>query len=185
VRRDQLEHLLRAAAAITGDREIIVVGSQAILASIPDDRLPIEAVRSIEADLAFLDDPDDEKSTKVDGAIGEDSLFHRTHRVYAHGVGLETARLPKGWRRRLVSLETASMAPGRGLCLERHDLVASKLVAGRSKDLEFAEALVAAELIRLPTLLRRVDRLDGVSGASLERARQWVMRQIDRSVPTS
>jgi hypothetical protein len=51
------------------------------------------------------------------------------------------------------------------------------------QDLEFAEALVAAELIRLPTLLRRLDRLAGVSSASLERARAWVLRQIDRSEP--
>jgi hypothetical protein len=175
VRREQLEHLLRAASTISGDRDILVVGSQAILASVGDDRLPVEAVRSIEADLAFFDDNDDEKSMRVDWAIGEDSLFHRTHRIYAHGVGLETASLPRGWRRRLVVLDTSGTAPGRGLCLERHDLVASKLAAGRPKDYEFAEALVAVGLINLATLKRRIDGL-ALPEAVLARLRVWVER---------
>lgn len=34
--RGQLEHVIRAAAAIAGDREIVVVGSQAILGQFPD-----------------------------------------------------------------------------------------------------------------------------------------------------
>jgi hypothetical protein len=36
VRRQDLEHIVRAAADVTGDREIIVVGSQAILGQHPN-----------------------------------------------------------------------------------------------------------------------------------------------------
>lgn len=70
MRREQLEHVVRAASAIVGERDVLVIGSQAIL-GIADDRLPAEATTSIEADLAFFDDSADEKADRVDGAIGE------------------------------------------------------------------------------------------------------------------
>jgi len=48
--REQLEHLLRAAAQITEDPNIFVIGSQSILGTVPDDQLPCEATASIEVD---------------------------------------------------------------------------------------------------------------------------------------
>ena len=60
VRRDQLEHLIRAARDLLGEQAIMVIGSQAILASVSppvDDAL----VRSMEADLLPMDDPDESK----------------------------------------------------------------------------------------------------------------------------
>ena len=53
--REQLAHVLRAAAKIASDPDILVVGSQAILGSYREDELPEVAWLSIEADLAFLD----------------------------------------------------------------------------------------------------------------------------------
>ena len=70
MRREQLEHVLRAAATITGDPDVLVIGSQSILGAIPEQRLPFEATASIEVDVTFFDDPQDEKSDQVDGAIG-------------------------------------------------------------------------------------------------------------------
>ncbi|MHB8696165.1 MAG: hypothetical protein ACYDHH_33555 [Solirubrobacteraceae bacterium] len=58
MKRNQLEHVLRAAARIVDQRDFLVVGSAAILATFDDDRLPYEASRSDEADLAPYDDPD-------------------------------------------------------------------------------------------------------------------------------
>lgn len=51
MRRAELEHLVRAACELTGDDEIIVIGSQAIHASIPEERLPRATTLSNEADL--------------------------------------------------------------------------------------------------------------------------------------
>lgn len=111
MRREQLEHVLRAASMIVGERDILVIGSQAILGAIGDDDLPLEATTSIEADLAFFDDPVDEKADQVDGAIGELSQFHETYGYYAQGVSVTTAILPSGWRDRLISLETRIPSP--------------------------------------------------------------------------
>ena len=62
MRREQLEHVLRAAATITGAPDVLVIGSQSILGAIPEQRLPFEATASIEVDVTFFDDPRDVKS---------------------------------------------------------------------------------------------------------------------------
>ena len=174
MRREQLEHVLRAASAVVGERDVLVIGSQAVLASIPDGRLPPEATTSIEADLAFFDDPGDEKADQVDGSIGELSRFHETYGYYAQGVSVRTAILPIGWMERLIPLDTTGTEPARGLCLEAHDCVVSKLVAGRGKDRDFANALLREGLVDASVLLERIDMLPEVHGAQKERLRAWV-----------
>jgi hypothetical protein len=116
MKRPQLEHILRAAAAITGADRFVVIGSQAILGQVPDP--PAELVVSIEADLFSLRGAED--ADLIDGTIGELSPFHRTFGYYAHGVGEETAVLPRGWRERLVPLRSPNTGGATGLCLEVH-----------------------------------------------------------------
>jgi len=174
MKRQQLEHVLRAAAQIADTRDIIVLGSQAILGSVADDELPLEASRSIEVDLAFAIDPDGSLADAVDGAIGELSRFHQEFHYYPHGVQLSTARLPIGWRDRLVVLDNANTKPGRGLCLEPHDLVASKLAAWRSKDREYARALLGAGLVERGVLLERIGQLEGVPESMQRLIKEWV-----------
>lgn len=52
MRRDQLAHILRAAARITEDNDILVIGSQSILGSFDEGELPEPAWVSVEADLS-------------------------------------------------------------------------------------------------------------------------------------
>ena len=158
--QEQLAHVLRAAATIVDDGEILVIGSQAILGTMDAPRLPAEAVMSIEADLAFFDDPDESKMDMVDGAIGEGSSFHGMFGYYAQGVTIETAVLPAGWRNRLIPFVRPDAYPSDGQCLDAHDLVVAKLVANREKDREFSAALIEAGLIDVRTLLARVQMLD-------------------------
>jgi hypothetical protein len=136
-----------------------VIGSQSVLASFNEDQLPPEAVRSIEADLAFLDDPDEAKLDQIDGAIGEVSKFEETFGIYGHGVSLDTAVLPAGWRDRLVPFTDPESGVSEAVCLEPHDLIVSKLVAGRDKDFPFATAVLRAGLVDVDTLRARVDLL--------------------------
>lgn len=173
MRRAELEHVLRAACEIANAREALVIGSQAVLGSYSEDVLPPEAIRSIEVDLAFLDDVDDERSDRVDGAIGELSSFHETYGYYAQSVKVSTAILPTGWRDRLIVFETPDTAPGRGLCLEPHDLVVSKLVAFRDKDREFAASLLHAGLVDTDLLQARIGLLN-VQSATQDRLRAWL-----------
>lgn len=139
---DQLEHVLRAAGAITGESEMVVVGSQAILAAFPEAAGVLAA--SMEADVYPLAAP--EKADLIDGSIGEGSPFHDTFGYYAHGVGPETARLPRDWRARCRVVETAATCGVRALCPAPADLAASKLLAGREKDLVFVATMLTAGL---------------------------------------
>lgn len=160
MKRSDLEHLLRAAGRVIGADEIIVVGSQAVLATVPEFMLPPEATMSVEADFIPVDDPDERLADMIDGAIGEASSFHESFGVYAQGVGYETITAPDGWQDRLVEYANANTGGVRGLCLEIHDLWVSKIAAGRAKDLEFCRALVKAELVDATVLRKRVATTD-------------------------
>jgi hypothetical protein len=159
VRRSELAHVLRAACRLADDPRIVVIGSQSILGSFDEDVLPAAATMSIEADVAFLDDPDERKSDLVDGGIGELSRFQETNGYYGQGVSLATAVLPDGWDRRLVPFDDPEAFPSEAMCLEPHDLVVSKLVAGREKDFEFARALLDARLVDADLLVQRAELL--------------------------
>lgn len=67
MRRDELAHILRATARIAEDNDILIIGSQSILGTWDETELPPAAWRSVEADVAFFDDPDNSKSDLVDG----------------------------------------------------------------------------------------------------------------------
>lgn len=151
MKRSELEHLIRAAGAIADDGEIVVIGSQAVLAQYPD--APAALLASMEADVYPLNRP--ERADLIDGAIGEGSSFHEQFGYYAQGVGASTATLPRGWRQRLVRLANANTRGVQGLCLDVHDLAISKYVAGREKDLEFTAALARHGMTRKQTLLQR------------------------------
>jgi hypothetical protein len=156
--REQLEHLIRAAATIVDDETIIVIGSQAILGQYPD--APASMRVSTEADLFPLHHP--ERADVIDGSIGELSPFHETFGYYAQGVGEETALLPEGWKDRL--------------CLEVHDLLISKALAGREKDLRFLSD-AAKHRMADPKIL--VSRLSSVATDSARR--QMARSAIERT----
>lgn len=150
--RQQLEHIIRAAAGITGATEFVIVGSQSVLGQFP--QAPDELLISIEADVFSLRDPAD--NDLIDGSIGEGSPFHQTFGYYAHGVSQETAVLPAGWRERLVPVHNQNTGGGTGLCLEIHDLAVSKLVAGREKDVDFLGGLLRHRLVQVPVIRERL-----------------------------
>jgi len=173
VKRSEFEHAVRAAASVLGATEVLVIGSQALHASVTG-ALPPEASRSVEVDVAALrDDPDGVKADLIDGSIGEASMFHSTFGYYAQGVVETTAVLPSGWRKRLVRFETPGTNGVVAWCLEPHDLWISKAIAGRHKDVEFCRALVKRGLVTADTLkhrLAKVKRLDtGVRAAAAAR----------------
>jgi hypothetical protein len=176
VKRKQLEHILRAASRIVDERDFLVIGSAAVLGTFGDDQLPDEASRSEEADIAPYNDPDGEKSLRVEGSLGQGSHFHAAFGYFADGVDFRTAIAPTGWQERLVSFATKGTGDGRGWCLERHDLAAAKLAAGRQKDYEFVSALLDVGLLDLTVVAERLELLprDRVLPAYLAKARAWV-----------
>jgi hypothetical protein len=169
----QFEHVLRACGSIVGCREIVVIGSQAILASYPDS--PEELISSMEVDCYPLDDP--AKADLIDGSIGELSPFHLTFGYYAHGIGPETATLPAGWRTRVVRVESENTGGTVGLCVSPEDLAVSKLVAGREKDLEFVGEMLRAGIVTEAAIRSLAPELSPNQGALLTMKLQNCLRR--------
>jgi hypothetical protein len=150
--RFELEHIIRAASGITNQKEIVIIGSQSILGKFPNAAPQLLA--SMEADVFPLNQP--QLSDQIDGAIGERSMFHQTFGYYAHGVAENTAILPRNWKARLITVQNQNTGGGAGLCLEPHDLAASKLAAGREKDIEFVRVLFKERMVEYSVLEERV-----------------------------
>jgi len=170
MQRPQLEHLIRAAGEITNQYEFVVIGSQALVGAV--DSPPPECTLSMEADIYPLQAP--ELADLIDGSIGELSIFHDHFGYYAQGVGPETARLPSGWRERLVRLQTAGTNQRIAYCLDPVDLFVSKACAAREKDADFNRALLRHGIVQLDAALRRVRQLE--DPAEAQRAEAWIRR---------
>lgn len=97
--RTELEHAIRAACDVSGDEEVYVFGSQAILGQYPEAR---ESLRqSAEADIAPVTAI--HMVDAIDGNLGELSAFHQAYGFYVHGLPIDAAVLPTGWERRAIA----------------------------------------------------------------------------------
>jgi hypothetical protein len=141
--RAELEHAIRAACDATGDDEVYVFGSQAILGQYPD--APETLRQSAEADIAPVTAVD--KVDVIDVHLRELSPFHIAHGFYVHGVSIETAVVPNGWQGRAIAVRNDNTRNTTGLCVEAHDLAVSKLVAFRDKDRDLVRVLIVETLI--------------------------------------
>ncbi len=150
--RHQLEHIIRASASIADGNELIIIGSQSILGSIPD--APAELRVSNEADVYPRNHPD--RADLVEGSIGENSVFHETFGYFAQAVSERKAILPAGWKGRLHPVHNENTGGATGWCLDPHDLFVAKLVAGREKDLDYISAAARHGLLELALLLERL-----------------------------
>lgn len=155
MRLEQLQHIIRACAALTDEYEIVIIGAAALLGV--DKPLMPELTQTREADVYPFRAP--EKSDLIDAALGEGSQFDRTFGYYAHGIGPETAVLPSGWEHRLLKLQSPATDGKIGYCLDPYDLAASKLIAGRPKDYDFVRALLNNGILEAATLVERLQDL--------------------------
>lgn len=150
MKAEHLAHVLRAAAEITGQRDFIVIGSQAILGSHPS-LAGSALVRSVEVDLYPRDAP---ALGDMLAEIGEFSDFHSENGYYGDAVDADTAVLPSGWRERTVAFDAGGSVTGH--CLEAHDLIIAKLVATRDKDLAYFEEALSLGFVERATLAARL-----------------------------
>jgi len=155
MKKRELDHVLRAAGRITGEKQFIIIGSQALDARYPD--LADEIIRSAEVGLLAAKSPN---RTEWLNAIGVYSQFHETFGYYADPVEETTATLPTGWKGRLVALPPGETEGVKGLCLEPHDLAIAKYVASRDKDLVFTRELARRGIVSEERLLSLLDQTE-------------------------
>lgn len=173
MKKQQLEHVLRAAGRITGERQFLIIGSQALHGKYPD--LPDDIGRSAGVDLIAKKRID---RTEWLNAIGQDSPFHETFGYYADPVDETAAVLPKGWKGRLVNLPPGDTEGVTGLCLDPHDLAIAKYAAGREKDRVFTHELARRNLVGRERLLALLDKT-AVSEELRKRIRDAIARDFE------
>ena len=154
--RSQLEHIIRASAAILGTDQFVIVGSQSILGAYPS--IPPSLAGSVEADLYPMDKP--ANAEILSATIGEESHFHGTFGVYADGVSEQTSILPAGWRHRLIKVQNENTNGAIGWCLDPTDLAIAKHIAGREKDIQFTAAMARHGMIDEPAFVERLETVD-------------------------
>lgn len=168
MKKQQVDHVLRAAGEITGEKQFIIIGSQSLHGRYPD--LPDEILLSAEVDLVAKNDLE---KTEALNFIGVYSRFHETHGYYADPVDESTATLPKGWKGRLVNLPPGDTNGVSGLCLDPHDLAIAKYFARREKDVVFTRALAARGMVGKPLLLELLAKTP-ISADARERIRGFI-----------
>lgn len=151
MKRREVQLALRAAGRIARQSEFIMIGSQAIHASCR--RPPAEVLLSQECDL--YPRTHFRAAHILDIELGPESAFARRHGFYVDVVTPDLAMLPEGWETRLKPFRAGRIT---AFCLEVHDLMASKLAAGRLKDLELVGALLKLRIGKTPVLRRRITR---------------------------
>ena len=172
MKKQQLDHVLRAAGCITGRKRFVIIGSQSLHGKYPD--LPDDIVRSAEVDLIATRNPD---RTEWLNAFGVHSPFHESFGYYADPVDETSAPLPSGWKSRLVKLPPGDTEGVQGLCLDPHDLAIAKYVARREKDLAFTRGLARRAIVVRDRLLELVDKTP-VSEEVRERMRNDIARDF-------
>lgn len=175
MKRSEVDHVLRAAAAIAQEHSFVVVGSQAILLPFPD--APAELLVSRELDLYPAMAP--EKADLIDGAIGALSSFDETFGYHADGVGPESAVLPADWQARSQLFYLGDITV---ICPEVHDLAVSKCAAMRDKDADFVRGLLRHHMISGPELLQRIGTLDA-SRHPVAAIDAWARRRMAEARP--
>lgn len=171
--RLELEHAIRAACEVSGDDEVYVFGSQAILGQYPD--APESLRQSAEADIAPVNKA--EMVDLIDGSLGELSRFHGTFGFYVHGLSIDAAVLPAGWEKRAIEVCNQNTGNRTGWCVEAHDLAASKIVAFREKDKDFVRILLVEKLISPNKLYQRLRQLSNdprVKPELLDIVKEWI-----------
>lgn len=172
MKKRQVDHVLRAAGRITGEKQFIIIGSQSLHGKYPD--VADEILKSAEVDLVAGKRGD---RTEWLNTIGHLSPFHESFGYYADPVDLSTATLPKGWRGRLVNLPPGDTEGVKGLCLEPHDLAIAKYAASRAKDLIFTRELARRAITseeRLISLLHQTP----VDAGTRDRMRAQIAREF-------
>jgi hypothetical protein len=152
MKKSQLELALRVAGEIARDTDFIVFGSQSILGTVAAP--PMNCLMSMEVDLYPRQHP--QAAVLLATELGARSSFFEKHGFFVDCVTPDQAAFPEGWTDRLIPFRTRRTGGVTGWCVELHDVAASKLSAGREKDLTYVAALLKAGLVKPEILKSRI-----------------------------
>jgi hypothetical protein len=152
LRRENIDHILRAAAAVTNKSSFVLIGTGAVIATAR--HIPAFLMMTPEIDLYVEGDDSEMFSDLIDATIGQGSIFHRTFHYYGDGVSARTAVMPRDWRSRAVTYTTADQTV-QALCPSADDIAVAKMCAWREKDVAWLDKAFTSRI----ALVEQVERL--------------------------
>jgi hypothetical protein len=153
-----VDHILRAAASLTGERRFVVVGSAAVV--IRSKNVPATMMLTPEIDMYAPDAADIESvSEMIDSSIGQGSAFHNEFGYYGDGVSPGTAKMPADWTERASEYHGAECPGVTAIVPEENDIALAKLAAWRDKDQTWLVEGVKYKLLSLERMAERLDRM--------------------------
>lgn len=175
---DALFGLLRAAQALCGHREYVVVGSLSVLGMAEVAAIPADMTVSIDADCYTRTDPG--RIFELQEALGEGSPYHRAHGIYLDPVSPKLPTLPDGWEQRLIDVPRDDLMAS---FLDPNDAAVSKLARGEPRDLRWVRAGLKAGIVSLAVVrlrARSTTFLDPAEQESAQRALEVVAQPKTR-----
>lgn len=170
-------------ARVSGEKEFIVAGSQAILGSLPEG--PEVLRRSTDIDLFSRNPIPNAIQSLLQEELGRMSPFVEIHHWEIEPIGpwvMYTA-LP-GWEDRLVKTET----PGGviGWCISPLDIAYNKAEAGRPKDITYLAGLFLARIV-LPLQIKAAMEAAGdvITPFAREKVNATIQTAIHSMMPTA
>ena len=165
MKKEQLNHLIRAAKDISSKLNFLIIGSQAVIGDAEIyaelEKRASSCLQSPEIDVMTFDVVDndiqvDEDSTELlEWGLGETSRFFDTFGYYLQAVSIRTAKLPNDWKLRL-NRSDEDYAYKFFISIE--DLIISKLAAGREKDFVFLKDLLKTPKINIQKIKKIINQ---------------------------
>jgi hypothetical protein len=144
-----LEEIIRRASSLVKCKEFVLFGSQAVHSLTTEP--PVDVLVSRECDIWLDNQPEIEQLLRKE--LGPESQYRDTKGFYLDPLPPDLPLVPLGWKQRLVNLNVDDIVLR---CLEIHDLIVSKLAAGRLKDYEFIASVLMAKLARADEVVSRI-----------------------------
>jgi len=186
MKHEQLLHAIRAACDLSGDHELWIFGSQAILGNFQEAEQNEALSLSREVDMTPKNKLD--KIDLIDGVLGEGSDFDEHYGFYVHGVPMhDAAYLPRDWVDRCVRVKIKGSDGNvkTAFCIEVHDLIVSKLARFAEKDIEFAETVIEFKMADPNRLLKRIEQTNDprIPKLNMDKMKNWCLKEIESFNP--
>jgi hypothetical protein len=158
MRRRSIDHILRSAAAITGQHKFVLGGSAAVIAR--SRHIPLAMMYTPEIDIYAPEAEDVEfASERIDGSLGQGSQFHNEFGYYGDGVSPATAKMPDDWRERAIEYRGEECPGVVAIVPEENDIALAKLAAWRDKDQARLKEGLRAGLLSFARMEERLTRM--------------------------
>ncbi len=181
--RDEFNNLVWLIGQVAEIQEFEVIGSNAIHAHLPAEK--ITGPLAVSADLDALLDRI-RKWDSVLRSLGPLSTYAKEKHVWVDIVSEHTAPYPAGWRDRQVPIRVPLEPSPVVWCPDLTDIAAAKMGAFRPQDKAFVAELLRIGELDPDLLIERIGLVERVDQATLDKAAEWVREQrvaFGRSTP--